>query len=118
MSYDVELRDALTKETLQTDMPHFMCGGTYAVGGTHELWLNITFNYGPLFRKAVPEGIYAIDGMSAVESIAVLDKMIAVLDDDVDDDYWKPTEGNAKRALLQLKAMAQMRPDGEWKVWA
>lgn len=56
--------------------------------------------------------------MSAVESIAVLDKMIAVLGDDVDDDYWKPTEGNAKRALLQLKAMAQMRPDGEWKVWA
>lgn len=60
----------------------------------------------------------AIPQMSVVESIAVLDKMIAVLGDDVDDDYWKPTEGNAKRALLQLKAMAQMRPDGEWKVWA
>lgn len=118
MSYDVELRDALTGKTLQTDIPHFMRGGMYAIGGTHKLWLNITFNYGPLFRKAVSEGIYAIDGMSAVESIAVLDKMIAVLGDDVDDDYWKPTEGNAKRALLQLKAMAQMRPDGEWKVWA
>lgn len=51
MSYDVELRDALTGKTLQTDIPHFMRGGTYAVGGTHELWLNITFNYGPLFRK-------------------------------------------------------------------
>ena len=68
--------------------------------------------------QSCSEGIYAIDGMSAVESIAVLDKMIAVLGDDVDDDYWQPTEGNAKRALLQLKAMAQMRPDGEWKVWA
>lgn len=27
---------------------------------------------------------------------------------------WEPTEGNAKRALLQLLAMARMRPDGVW----
>ena len=37
-----------------------------------------------------------------------------MLGDDVDDDYWKPTEGNAKRALYGLLAMAQMRPDGVW----
>ena len=28
--------------------------------------------------------------------------------------YWKATEGNAKRPLIQLRAMAQMRPDGVW----
>lgn len=28
--------------------------------------------------------------------------------------YWEATEGNAKRALLQLLAMARMRPDGVW----
>ena len=31
-----------------------------------------------------------------------------------DDDYWTATEGNAKRPLLQLLAMAKMRPDGIW----
>lgn len=41
---------------------------------------------------------------------------IAELHDDVDPDYWKATEGNAKRALLQLLAMARMRPDGVWLV--
>lgn len=39
---------------------------------------------------------------------------IRLNDDDVDTDYWKPTEGNAKRALLQLLAMAKIRPDGIW----
>ena len=29
-----------------------------------------------------------------------------------DPDYWKATEGNAKRALCQLRALAQLRPDG------
>lgn len=34
--------------------------------------------------------------------------------DEVSGDYWEPTEGNAKRPLLQLAAMARMRPDGVW----
>lgn len=29
-------------------------------------------------------------------------------------DYWEATEGNAKRPLLQLAAMARIRPDGVW----
>jgi hypothetical protein len=44
----------------------------------------------------------------------VLDKAIAALGDDVDPDYWKATDGNAKRALTQLRALAAMRPDGLW----
>lgn len=28
--------------------------------------------------------------------------------------YWDATEGNAKRALLQLVALAKLRPDGVW----
>jgi hypothetical protein len=31
-------------------------------------------------------------------------------------DYWKATEGNAKRALCQLVALAQLRPDGVWNI--
>lgn len=31
-------------------------------------------------------------------------------------DYWKATEGNAKRALCGLLMFAQLRPDGVWRV--
>ena len=94
-----------------------MSGGTYALGGTTELWLNVTWNYSKFYYR--PEvfgekGIRAIYGMSGAESIPVLDKAIAALGDDTDLDYWKATEGNAKRPLIQLRAMAQMRPDGIW----
>ena len=44
----------------------------------------------------------------------VLKKAIDMLADDVEEDYWKPTRGNAKRALCGLLALAQLRPDGVW----
>lgn len=40
--------------------------------------------------------------------------VLAQLSDEVSDNYWEATEGNAKRPLLQLAAMARMRPDGVW----
>ena len=46
MSYDINLTDPVTKETLLVESPHFMTGGTYAIGGTREMWLNIS-----LFRR-------------------------------------------------------------------
>jgi hypothetical protein len=52
--------------------------------------------------------------MTGADSIPILEKAIAQLGDDVDEDYWEPTEGNAKRALSQLLALAKMRPDGVW----
>lgn len=52
--------------------------------------------------------------MTGAESIPVLERAIAVLGNDVSNDYWEPTEGNAKRALIYLLTMAQMRPDGIW----
>ena len=117
MSYDIRLCDPVTKKVIELDQPHFMRGGTYAVNGAKELWLNITYNYSDIYRR--PEvlgehGIRSIYGMSAHESIPVLEEAIAVLGDDVHEDYWEPTEGNAKRPLIQLLAMAKMRPDGIW----
>ena len=52
--------------------------------------------------------------MTGAESIPVLKSAIDALGDDVSTDYWEATEGNAKRALCQLLAFAQMRPDGVW----
>ncbi len=115
MSYDIYLNDPVTKEVTEVDTSHFMAGGTYALGGTKELWLNVTYNYSAHFYNTMGEkGIRTIYGMSGAESIPILENAINQLGDDASPDYWEPTEGNAKRALLQLLAMAKMRPDGIW----
>jgi len=128
MSYDVELTDPMTGDILELDSPHQMKGGTYQLGGSPNAWLNITWNYGKHYRRVFPDrpsdhreardgvltGIRTIYGLTGAESIPVLERAILRLGDDVDDDYWKGTEGNARRALTQLLALAQMRPDGIW----
>lgn len=117
MSYDITLNDPVTKKVIELNEPHFRRGGTYAVGGTKELWLNITYNYSAIFCR--PDvfgkgGIRSIYGMTGAESIPILKKANEVLADDIDPDYWKATEGNVKKSLCQLLSMAQMRPDGIW----
>ena len=110
MSYYVNFLDPVSKEIIELDEPHFMRGGTYAVGGTRSLSLNVTYNYSPNYMK---HGFHLkdLDGKTAVDMIAEMERVISELGDDVDPDYWKPTDGNAKRALKQLLVMAKMRPD-------
>lgn len=115
MSYDITLNDPVTKEPLYVDSPHQIRGGTYAVGGTTEAWLNITGNYAKFYYNVFGEkGIRTIYGMTGAESIPVIKAAIEKLGNDIDPDYWKPTEGNAKKALYGLLALAQIRPDGVW----
>lgn len=119
MSYDLYLNDRVTGETLVTDAPHQMRGGTYQIGGSTELWLNVTYNYTPFYKREEvfgEHGLEALDGLTGAESIPLLERGIRALGDNVSKDYWEATEGNAKRALYQLLAMAQMRPDGIWEV--
>ncbi len=138
MSYDIYLVDPITRETLELPEPHQMRGGTYAIGGTTSAHLNVTYNYGEHFWRVFEElpaprplapkwmhtrygdlpesfvGIRTIYGLSGAESLPLLDRAMALLKDDVTDDYWEATEGNAKRALMQLRALATLRPDGIW----
>lgn len=117
MSYDIELKDPVTKETLVLEHPHFIQGGTYALNGTTEMWLNITYNYSRFYYRPDvfgENGIRSLYGMTGAESIPVLKKAISALGDDVSPDYWEATEGNAKKPLCSLLAFAQMRPDGVW----
>jgi len=51
---------------------------------------------------------------TGAESIPILKAAIDDLQDNVSDNYWDATEGNAKRALCGLLAFARMRPDGVW----
>lgn len=115
MSYDIYLCDPETKEVLHLDAPHHLTGGTYALGGTTEAHLNVTYNYAEHFVRVLGEkGIRSIYGTTGADSIPVLEAAISKLGDDADDDYWKATEGNAKQALVQLVALAKIRPDGVW----
>ena len=115
MSYDISLQDPVSGDTLELDSPHQLKGGTYALGGTTQCHLNVTYNYGKHYYRVFGEkGIRTIYGLSGVDSIPVLEKAISQLGDEVHPDYWEPTEGNAKRALVQLLTLAKLRPDGIW----
>lgn len=144
MSYDISLKDPVTKETVCFDTPHQMTGGTYAVGGTTEAWLNITYNYARWYYKdgVFPDrgeagkdfydgltGIRSIYGLSGAESIPILEhaiKSLESMEEDLSEEeiqkyknggaggYWMPTRENAIKPLYQLLAMAKMRPDAVW----
>ena len=116
MSYDIELVDSVTGETLTLDSAHHMRGGTYQVGGTMEAHINITYNYAKHFYDVFGDkGIRFLYGKTAAETIPHLKEGAGCLKDDKSDDYWEATEGNAKAAILQLLALAEMRPDGTWR---
>lgn len=120
MSYDLDLIDRHGK-ILEFSEPHHLCGGTYAVGGTSEASLNVTYNYAKHFHYVFgPEGIRSLYGMTSLQSLPVMAKAVILLGDDVDPDYWKPTEGNARLAILDLMTLAQLairegHPDAVWK---
>lgn len=125
MSYDISLKDRVTGETLKVENAHFMTGGTYAVGGTTELWLNVTYNYANYYyevtdgdpRFAHDEisayhwdgttgpvetqyGIRCIYGKSGAESIPMLKDMIARIEEKYKKDgEWITTQREKIRLL-------------------
>ena len=122
MSYDLGLKDPVTGETLELDAPLQMEGGTYAIGVCSTAEIDITYNYSGHYKRVFGSmgngrycGIRCIYGMTGAESIPILEQAISMLGDDVNEDYWEPTEGNAKHALYQCLALAQLRPDGVWE---
>ena len=116
MSYSLHLTNPATNETIELPEPHALAGGTYAIGGTTEAWLNVTYNYARHFHRVLgPDGIRSIYGLTGEESIPILERAAGELADDVSPDYWAATEGNARRALLDLVALARLAPHGVWE---
>lgn len=123
MSYDISLKDPVTKKTIELNEPHFMQGGTYAMGGTKELWLNITYNYSPYYYEATDKdprfahdevscyyadgtkgpmeteyGIRGIYGKTGAESIPMLEDMIRRITEKYQKDgEWIETERTKAR---------------------
>lgn len=110
MSYDIYFRDSVSQEIITLPYKHQSNGATYCLGGTDELSFNITFNYAGIYNNYgfhIPQ----LNGLTAVAAMPILEGIIAKLDDDVTEDYWQATEGNAKKALVSLLTMCQLRPD-------
>lgn len=119
MSYDISLVDE-NGQSIQLEEKHDIKGGTYAMGGTNQAWVNITYNYCDHFRKIFKPrnniyGIRSIYGLSGKESISILENAMSELKDDVSDNYWESTEGNAKESLRSLLTLAKLAPQGIWK---
>lgn len=111
MSYDVTITNKEGK-ALHSNKPHGICGGTYGVNDT-ELWLNITSNYRKVFvlpHVLGKEGLWTINGKTVEEAQPILYKAISILADDEDSDYWAVTEGNVKKALINLLHLFHLAP--------
>ena len=123
MSYDCYVNFKKNNEHVVFPQKHELIGGTFALGGNDEAWLNVTFNYHKSFVKAFEndEGLNLLIGMDLKPSLELLDKAIKNLGDEPPvDDYWAATDGNAKVALVNLKSLGELAleyfPDEEM-VW-
>lgn len=112
MSYDIHFVDK-NGNTVRLWHKHQFQGGTYAVGGTEEASLNITYNYYRFFREFIDgeDGIKSLEGKTAREASQILLRATQAMPvEPPDDDYWKPTVGNARKALLDLMLLSLMVP--------
>jgi hypothetical protein len=99
----------------------FTDGGNYNVYGTTECELNVTYNYGGLYKSVFPaDGSWTngpiswLYGKTGLETTPTLERGVVLLGVDKDEDYWKATEGNAGAALARLLSFAKAHPDGVW----
>ena len=123
MGYSIRIKRADGGDAVLPEK-HDIAGGTYAVGGTRDAWLYVTYNYAGIFARVMGEGgVNQLDGGCVRDSLPLLAKAISALGDArPDDDYWKATDGNAKEALVKLNALAGLAlrafPDERltWKV--
>jgi hypothetical protein len=88
MSYDIYLVEPESEEVVEFDEAHHEAGGTHALGGTREAWINITYNYAPHFYRLLGEqGIRSIYNRPAGETVESLRAAIDALADDECEDY-------------------------------
>jgi hypothetical protein len=115
MSYDIYLVHPDTLKAHHFDKKHQLTGGTYAVGGTTEAHLNITYNYASFFYKTIDAdlGIRWLYDRVAKNTFETLTGAIMELGIERTD-YWDKSPGNAGAALLDLLTLGIMYPEGIW----
>ena len=90
-------------------------GGTYCMGGTHEAELNVTYNYGVVFRLAGLD-FKGLQGMTGADATPILEAAVEKLGTSRFKDYWAPTPGNAGYALSIILRWAQEHPTARFRV--
>lgn len=100
MGYDISLCDPVTMETIEIKEPHFIRGGTYAIGGSTELWLNITYNYSHYYYEALEGGIRSIYGKTGLDTISIFADMIASIENKYKDENGEWIVSKRKRNLF------------------
>ena len=111
MSWWVSLDDPVTGAYLPVE--NFSEGGTYVLGGSTEADINITYNYGKHYGVLGEKGLDGLNGMTAKDALPILERGVASLGDEMNDDYWKATEGNAKRPLVILASWCRQAIVGD-----
>lgn len=127
MGYDIYVKNRDGK-TVMLKNKHMVTGGTYAVGGTDEAWISITYNYAPHYYRLWPRtdggdapksafhemftghsgGIRSLYGRPIAEVVEMLSRGCETLKGEPDGDYWRGSEGNAREALFRLKLICEM----------
>ena len=118
MSYDIRLVQKGTGETVTMPENHFIRGGIYAVEGTKQLCLNITYNYSTVLARVLGDerGIRSLYGQKSYDTLQTLCSAIKKCNRaDISDNYWQPAENNVAMALVGLLEMALMAPTGVWQ---
>lgn len=114
MSHWVRLNDA-NGDCVRVE--HHREGGTYAMCGTDEAELNVTYNYGAHIHTHIEGGLRSLNGKRAGDWVKPLRAAVAALGTDRDENYWAPTEGNAGYALSILLSWAEVHPDAIFEVY-
>ena len=108
MSHDIHIIDSVTNTPKVLKEPYLSRGGTYAIEGSVEAWLNITYNYGKIYRELWGHGLDYFNGKKIKEMKPKVEAGIKALGVTRHNDYWEPTKGNAGAALLDLLTLFLM----------
>lgn len=116
MSYDIMITDANGK-TRELAKPHQIKGMTHVHGENFLLEYNTTYNFAPTFQRLFgPEGIRFLYYKSMADTIPLLDAAIGKLGDARGDGPWECADGNVKKALKDLRALAGLAdPSDLWE---
>jgi hypothetical protein len=112
LSYNISIErdDEILKIPLHTE------GGTYAMGGSDEADLNVTYNYSKLFRLA------NLDGMTVNDALVILAHKVAEFGVNQSNDYWQVTPGNVGHACMVVMSWCmeaiRQQPEGSdyWRI--
>lgn len=96
-------------------VPNYKLGSVYALGGSTEAEIKVTYNYSPVFSEVFPEnGIRWLYGKSGKETVETLKGAVKKLGTVTSGDYWECTHGNVGYVLALLLQWAIFHPDAKW----